>query len=82
MDGTIKIFDLGSGQTADMGRQTASISSLSYVPGQNILVSSGYENIINFWQAGNPNPVLTVNADNKVYAADFQYPMLIAGTAN
>lgn len=82
MDGTIKIYDLGSGQTADMGRHNVSISSLNFVPGQNVLVSTGYENIINFWQAGNPNPVLTVNADNKVFAADFQYPLLIAGTAN
>jgi len=82
MDGSIKIYDLGSGQTADMGRHNVSISSLNYVPGQNVLVSTGYENIINFWQAGNPTPVLTINADNKVYAADFQYPMLIAGTAN
>lgn len=42
MDGSIKAYDLGSGQVADIGRHGAAISSLNFVPGQNILVSTGY----------------------------------------
>jgi mRNA export factor len=82
MDGSIKVYDVNSGQVADLGRHGAAISSLHFVPGMNTIVSSGFENNVQFWQLGNPNPVMTVNADNKVFTSDFQFPMLIAGTAN
>lgn len=82
MDGSLKVFDIGSGKIAEVGKHGAAISSIHFVPGMNTIVSSGYENNINFWQLGNQNPVLTVNADNKVYTSDFQFPVLIAGTAN
>jgi mRNA export factor len=82
MDGSIKVYDINSGQTADVGKHTAAISALHFVPGMNTVVSSGYESNIQFWQLGNPNPVMTYNAENKVYTADFQFPMLVAGTGN
>lgn len=82
MDGTIKVFDIGSSQVADVGRHATGISSLHFVPGMNTIVSSGFENNIQFWQLGNPNPVMTYNAENKVFTSDFQFPMLVAGTAN
>jgi mRNA export factor len=82
MDGCIKVFDIGSGQAADVGRHSAAISSLHFVPGMNTVVSSGYESNVQFWQLGNPNPVMTFNAENKIYTSDFQFPMLVAGTAN
>lgn len=82
MDGAIKVFDIGSQQVADVGRHSAGISSLHFVPGMNTIISTGYESNIQFWQMGNPNPVMTYNAENKVYTSDFQFPMLVAGTAN
>lgn len=82
MDGSIKVFDINSGQVADVGRHSAAISSLHFVPGMNTIVSSGYEANIQFWQLGNPNPVMTFNAENKVFTSDFQFPLLVAGTAN
>lgn len=82
MDGSIKVYDVNSGQTADVGRHTAGVSSLHFVAGMNAVISSGYEPNIHFWQLGNPNPVMTVNADNKVFTSDFSFPVLIAGTAN
>lgn len=82
MDGSLKIYDINSGQVADLGRHSAAISSLHFVPGMNAVVSSGFENNIHFWQVGNPNPVMTVNAENKVFTSDFMFPMLVAGTAS
>ena len=82
MDGTIKAFDLGSSQVVDIGRHNAPISSLNFSSTQNIIASTGYENVIQLWQPGNPNPVMTLNAENKIYACDFVYPIIIAGTAN
>jgi mRNA export factor len=82
MDGSIKVYDLGSGQTMDIGRHGAAISGLHFVPGQNVIISTAYEATINFWQPGNPSPVLTLQAENKVFSSDFQFPILVAGTAN
>ncbi len=82
MDGSVKVYDVNSGQTADVGKQSAAISSLHFVSGMNTVISTGYEANINFWQLGNPNPVMSLSADNKVFASDFCFPMLIAGTAN
>lgn len=82
IDGSIKVFDVASQQVGDIGRHGAGISSLHFVPGMNAIVSTAYENNIQIWQPGNPNPVLTVNAENKVFASDFQFPTLVAGTAN
>ena len=82
LDGTIKAFDLGSSQVADIGRHQAGISSLHFVPGMNAVVSTAYESQVHIWQPGNPNPAMTINAENKVYASDFKFPILVAGTAS
>lgn len=82
IDGGIKLYDINSGQVAEVGRHSAAISSLHFVPGMNTVVSSAYESNIQFWQPGNPNPVMTFNAENKVFTSDFMFPMLVAGTAN
>ena len=81
MDGTIKAYDMNTGQVGDIGRHNAAISSLHYIPGQNVIVSTGYENTVQFWQPGNQNPVLSINADQKIFTTDFQFPMLVAGMA-
>lgn len=42
MDGSIKLYDLGSGQTIDVGKHGAPISSLHFVPGMNAIISTAY----------------------------------------
>ena len=62
MDGSIKLYDLGSGQVAEVGRHGAPISSLNFVPGMNSVISTAYQPTIQIWQQGNSNPVLSINA--------------------
>lgn len=62
LDGSIKGFDIGSGQVGDIGRHAAGISSLHFVPGMNAIISTAFENNIYCWQIGNTNPVMTINA--------------------
>lgn len=81
MDGSIKVYDTGSGQVADIGRHNFAINSLQFAPAQNVLISTGYENTVNFWQPGNSSAVLSINTGNKVYASDCQFPILVAATA-
>lgn len=78
-DGLIKSFDINSQNIQDVGSHNSAISSLHMVPNQNILISSGYEEALNFWQVGNTNPIAQINMENKVFASDFQYPFLVAG---
>lgn len=82
LDGSVKAFDVQSQQIADIGKHNAGISSLHFVPGMNAIVSTAYENTVQIWQPGSPNPVMSIQADNKVFCSDFQFPTLIAGTAN
>lgn len=82
LDGSIKVYDVGSGQVGDIGRHSAGISSLHFVPGMNAIVSTAYESTVQVWQVGSPNPAMTINAENKVFASDFKFPLLVAGTSN
>ncbi|CAM6006158.1 unnamed protein product [Sphagnum balticum] len=61
MDGSIKAFDVNTSQLADIGKHNTAISSLNFIPGQNALISTGYDNIVNFWSPGNSSPVLNFN---------------------
>lgn len=82
LDGSIKAFDVASQQVADIGKHNAGISSLHFVSGMNAIVSSAYENTVQIWQPGSPSPVMSIQAENKVFCSDFQFPTLVAGTAN
>ena len=82
IDGTIKAIDTSNMSVTGIGKQTAGISSLHMVANQNILISTAYENNIQFWQLGSPNPVFTVDAGNKVFTSDFKNNLLVAGTAH
>lgn len=81
MDGTIKLFDINTQSMNDIGKHNASVCNISYVPQQNVLITSAYENNIHFWQGG-PNPVFSVDVMNKVYASDYKNGVLAGGTAN
>lgn len=82
MCGSIKVFDIGSGKIADIGKHQAPINSLHYVTGKNAIISTAYDNGIRLWQLGKPEPASIFNAEDKVNACDFQYPMLAAATAS
>jgi WD40 repeat protein len=81
IDGTIKIIDVNTQNVNDIGKHTAAVSNLHYIPQQNALISTAYENNIHFWQGG-PNPMLTVDVMNKVFVSDYKSGILAGGTAN
>jgi WD40 repeat protein len=80
-DGGIKLLDFGSGQTIPVGQHSSLISSLTYSPNINGVISTACEPNIYIWQNGHPQPVMTIDAANKVFCADFKFPILVAGTA-
>lgn len=81
MDGTIKLIDVNTMNVTDIGRHNAGVANLHFIPQQNILISTAYENSVHFWQGG-PNPVLSVDVMNKIFVSDFKNGVLAGGTAN
>lgn len=81
MDGTVKIVDINTQNCSDIGKHNGGVANLHYIPQQNVLLSSAYENNIHFWQGG-PNPVFSVDVLNKVFVTDFKNGMVAGGTAN
>jgi mRNA export factor len=60
-NGMVKSYDVNSGNVLDVGKHNAGVSSLHVIPGQNTVISTGYENFVHFWQNGNPNPIYSVD---------------------
>lgn len=81
VDGTIKMVDVNTMNVTDVGKHNASISNVHFVPQQNILISTAFENSINFWQ-GSPQPVLSVDVLNKVFVSDYKNGILAGGTCS
>lgn len=82
IDGTVKAVDTSNMTATDIGKHNSGVSTLNFIPNQNAIISTSYENNIQFWQLGNPNPVYTLDAGNKVFAADYKNNLFVAGTAN
>lgn len=80
-DGAIKQLNLNTMGFTDVGKHNAGISGIHFSANMNILISTAYENSINFWQGG-PNPIFQLDIQNKVFTSDFSNNTLVGGTAN
>lgn len=81
-DGFVKSFHVNSGSIVDVAKHNNAISSLNYFSAQNTLISTAYDSGVMFWQNGQPQPIFSLNLENKVYTSDFQFPLFVAGLAN
>ena len=81
IDGVIRAMDVNTMNITEIGKHNVGISSINFVPGQNVLISTGFEDKVNFWQ-GNPNPVMSVSVENKIFVADYNNGVLAGATAN
>ena len=81
-DGSIKAVDINTSNIVDVGKQNAGISGLHYIPNQNVVIASAYENNIGFWKMGNNGPVFSMDVGNKVFCSDFQNYLYTAGCSN
>lgn len=80
--GLIQGFNIQTQQFSEVGKHTAGISALHFIPDQNIIISCAFENNVHFWQPGNPQPIFSMDVGNKVFCSDFSYPILVLGLAN
>lgn len=81
-DGVVRAVDLASSKSMDVGKHTGPVKDIFFATNQNTIISTSFDKNINFWQMGNPNPIFNVNLPHKLYAADFQNPLFVAGMSN
>ncbi len=65
-----------------IGAHNGGVKEIFYIDEIKALVSMSYDKTIKFWNLGNPNPVSTLNLDQKVYSADIAYPIMILGLSS
>ncbi|CAG7849339.1 mRNA export factor AltName: Full=Rae1 protein homolog; AltName: Full=mRNA-associated protein mrnp 41 [Serendipita indica DSM 11827] len=81
VDKAAKMFDLGTGQSVQVGVHDAPIRCVRWVeaPTGGILATGSWDKT--YWDLRSPNPIATVTMPERVYAMDIQYPLLVVGTA-
>lgn len=81
-DNTVKAFDVGSGKSMVIGSHDGPVNSVYWIDQMNAVMSVGFNQQIKFWQLGNSNPVAGIQADYRIYAADFNFPYVFLGLGN
>lgn len=44
-------------------------------------MTGSWDKTIKFWDTRSPNPIMSIDMGERVYAADVDYPMAVVGTA-
>ncbi|KAF7312176.1 Poly + rna export protein [Mycena indigotica] len=82
-DNAGRMFDLSTGQAAQVAQHDAPIKVLKWVdsPQAGILASASWDKTIKYWDLRTPAPVATVQLPERCYTMDIQYPLMCVGTA-
>lgn len=78
IDGNIRMVNLQTKQVGMFARHNAAIRDVYWIDQMNILVSFGFDQVMNFWDPNNNvSPVFTVNLQYKTVATAFDYPYVL-----
>ena len=84
-DNAVKIFDVASGQSQQIGIHDAPVKSLRFVncgpANTECLVTGSWDKTIKYWDLRQPQPVATVMMPERVYTMDNKRQLLVVGTA-
>jgi len=82
-DKQVKMWDLGSNQTVQVAAHDAPVKVCRWVnaPTYKALMTGSWDKTLKFWDTRSPNPIMTIDMGERVYAADVDYPMAVVGTA-
>lgn len=80
------MLDLGSGQTTQIAAHDQPIRSVRIVdiagqPGPT-LVTGSWDKTIKYWDLRSPNPIASVDCQERVYTMDAKNKLLVVGTAD
>lgn len=84
-DNVVKLFDVATSQSQQIGQHDAPVKSLRFVncgpTNTECLVTGSWDKTIKYWDLRQPQAVSTVMMPERVYSMDNKGPLLVVGTA-
>lgn len=84
-DNAVKMYDVTSGQSQQIGSHDASVKSLRFLNfGQSnteVLVTGSWDKTIKYWDMRQPQPISTIMVPDRVYSLDSKQQLLVVATA-
>jgi len=65
-----------------IGAHTQPIKGIGFLPSSNLIVTGGWDNKLNFWDARTPNPVGSIDLPDRCYDLDVRGNVMAVATAN
>jgi mRNA export factor len=81
-NGSIYYLDPTNPSIMEVGKHDIGVSSLCYLTDMNVLVSSGWDGYIKFWDLKSPNPCLQIDLGKSITTMSMSYPLLVIGLQN
>lgn len=81
--GVLKVYDVGTGQTLDLGKLEGGIRSLVWAsPTEPIIATGSWDKTLSFWNLGTKSLIQTIPLPGKCFAMDVTYPFLAVATSD
>lgn len=84
-DNTLKIFDVNTGQTQQVGQHEGVIKVLRFVScgptNQECIATGSWDKTVKYWDLRSPQPISTLQMPERVYCMDSSQKLLVVGTA-
>ena len=85
-DKTIRLLDLASGstnpQTIQAHEQPIRTCCFTTIQGTSVLVTGSWDRTVKYWDLRQPQPAVTLQCQERVYAMDIRSKLLVIGTAD
>lgn len=84
-DKAVRMWKLGqqpTGPPQQIGVHTQPIKAIGFLSSTNLIVSGGWDNKLNFWDARTPNPVGSIDLPDRCHDLDVQGNAMVVATAN
>ncbi|RLV96592.1 Nucleoporin GLE2 [Spathaspora sp. JA1] len=85
-DGQVKLYDLTSGTTQQIGQHENVVKSVRFVEcgptNTPVVVSGSWDKTLRYWDMRSPNPVTTIQLPERVYCMDSSQKLLVVASAD
>ncbi|EGW30488.1 nucleoporin GLE2 [Spathaspora passalidarum NRRL Y-27907] len=85
-DGQVKIYDIASGSTQQIGQHDNVVRAVRYVEcgatNTPVVVSGSWDKTLRYWDMRSPQPITTIQLPERVYCMDSSQKLLVVGGAD